>query len=68
MAPPTRYFEEKVTQAIQQRPYSPPLLGAEEFLCEDEEEENDDSDIEVVYDPVLNCYYDPATHEYYELS
>ncbi len=42
----------------------------EDSLCEKSpiEEDNAESDVEVVYDPVLNCYYDPNTHEYYELS
>lgn len=24
--------------------------------------------MEVIYDPVLNCYYDPKTNSYYELK
>jgi hypothetical protein len=33
-----------------------------------EETKEQEEEVEVVYDPVLNCYYDPNTHEYYELS
>jgi hypothetical protein len=25
-------------------------------------------EVELVYDPVLNCYYDHKTHTYYELK
>ena len=40
----------------------------------DEEEEPDNppvvdqEELRVVYDPVLNCYYDPQTQQYYELN
>ncbi len=27
-----------------------------------------DKEVELVYDPVLNCYYDHKTHTYYELK
>lgn len=49
-----------------ERPYSPPLgerEATEEEVsehCHDEKEE-----VELVYDPVLNCYYDHKTHTYY---
>jgi hypothetical protein len=32
--------------------------------CRHEEKE----EVELVYDPVLNCYYDHKTHTYYELK
>jgi len=25
-------------------------------------------EVELIYDPVLNCYYDHRTHTYYELK
>jgi hypothetical protein len=28
----------------------------------------EDEDLELMYDPVLNCYYDPRTNKYYELK
>lgn len=27
----------------------------------------DEEELDLLYDPVLNCYYDPQTHKYYEL-
>ena len=41
-----------------------------------EEEGDDDShgsgrendDLDLMYDPILNCYYDPKTNKYYELA
>jgi hypothetical protein len=53
-----------------ERPYSPPLgerEATEEEVsehCRHEEKE----EVELVYDPVLNCYYDHKTHTYYELK
>ena len=25
-------------------------------------------DLDLMYDPMLNCYYDPKTNKYYELA
>lgn len=53
-----------------ERPYSPPLGErelTEEHLTE-RNEEADDKEVELIYDPVLNCYYDHKTHTYYELK
>mmetsp|Transcript_10007 Transcript_10007/g.22960 ORF Transcript_10007/g.22960 Transcript_10007/m.22960 type:complete len:771 (-) Transcript_10007:74-2386(-) len=36
----------------------------EASVCEDDEDE----DLELMYDPILNCYYDPRTNKYYELK
>lgn len=31
--------------------------------------ENEDGDLlEVIFDPVLKCYYDPKTNSYYEIK
>lgn len=65
------YFTEKMNAATKYRPYTPPFAGVSTRTSRVVEEENknpDDDEVEVVYDPVLNCYYDPKTHEYYELS
>ncbi|XP_062522796.1 protein CFAP20DC-like [Corticium candelabrum] len=37
---------------------------------ESDNADNTDSEeeLEVLYDPCLNCYYDPKTHKYYELA
>ena len=37
-------------------PGSTSLLGA------------DDVELELRYDPLLNCYFDPASNKYYELA
>jgi len=60
-----------MTAATKYRPYTPPFAGVSARASRIFEEENknpEDDEVEVVYDPVLNCYYDPKTHEYYELS
>jgi hypothetical protein len=31
-------------------------------------ETDSEEELEVLYDHVLNCYYDPKTHKYYELA
>ena len=28
----------------------------------------DEDELELRYDPLLNCYFDPATNKYYELA
>jgi hypothetical protein len=59
----SEYMREK------ERPYSPPMRE-KEYTEEEEEERNvgKDKEVELVYDPVLNCYYDHKTHTYYELK
>ena len=32
------------------------------------EEENEDEYLNLLYDPCLNCYFDPKTGKYYELA
>lgn len=51
-----------------QRPYSPPL--GERDMTEESTTEHHDAkeEVELIYDPVLNCYYDHRTHTYYELK
>jgi len=43
------------------------LIKGEKILerSEDSEEKNE---LEVVFDPVLNCYYHPKTNSYFELK
>ena len=41
---------------------SPPTIGG---MGEDDD---DNEDLELMYDPVLNCYFDPKTNKYYELK
>ena len=49
------------------RPYSPPL-GEKDLTEENESQHQEQKEIELIYDPVLNCYYDHRTHTYYELK
>lgn len=28
----------------------------------------DEEELDLLYDPCLNCYFDPRTHKYYELA
>jgi hypothetical protein len=28
----------------------------------------DGTDMDLMYDPILKCYYDPKTHKYYEIK
>ncbi len=30
--------------------------------------EGDEDELELRYDPLLNCYFDPVTNKYYELA
>ena len=49
-----------------ERPYSPPLGEREATEEEVSEHFHDEKEeVELVYDPVLNCYYDHKTHTYY---
>jgi hypothetical protein len=50
-----------------ERPYSPPI-GERELTEEEVTEHHMKEEVELIYDPVLNCYYDPRTHTYYELK
>lgn len=45
------------------------LQGNNNTIMESNGEENDDTEmVEVIYDPVWNCYYNPKTNAYYELK
>jgi hypothetical protein len=55
------FYTNGMAKATDFRPFTPPFEGYSQV---DEEEEA----VELVYDPVLQCYYDPNTHEYYELD
>lgn len=35
---------------------------------EKENDENEEEELELVYNPVLNCYFDPKTGQYYQLK
>ena len=66
------YYRDAVDQATQFRPFTPPFAGVDKSRSfrkvEEESEEDEEEEVELVLDPVLGCYYDPKTHEYYELK
>jgi len=64
------YYQDAVDQATQFRPFTPPFSGVDKSKSfrKVEEESEDEEEVELVLDPVLGCYYDPKTHEYYELK
>lgn len=41
------------------------IAGGDESV---KEEENEDEYLNLLYDPCLNCYFDPKTGKYYELA
>lgn len=45
------------------------ITGRDESVKEEEkEEEEEDEYLNLLYDPCLNCYFDPKTGKYYELA
>ena len=58
-----------------ERPYSPPIGEREQAEGDEVKQEGANGDtrenkeeVELIFDPVLNCYYDYRTHTYYELK
>jgi hypothetical protein len=51
-----------------ERPYSPPLAEREAMEEPEVAVGGQGREVELMYDPVLNCYYDHKTHTYYELK
>lgn len=51
-----------------ERPYSPPLCEREVTEQASVKNEPDEKQVELIYDPVLNFYYDHKTHTFYELK
>ena len=37
-------------------------------LADEEDDTSGEEEIDLLYDPVLNCYFDPKTCKYYELA
>lgn len=73
--PKPTFFSNGLDQATQYRPFTPPFAGLSSMsnvvLKEKDHEEFDDEEeeeTELVYDPVLQCYYDPCTMEYYQVN
>jgi len=65
-APQPTYFAQGLTQATEVRPFTPPFQGLSSM--QNIEVSPQEEAVELVYDPVLKCYYDPNTHEYYEIN
>lgn len=73
--PHPTFYAQGLNEATQVRPFTPPFAGLSSFRnlktpeeYQTVEEEGEEEAVELVYDPVLKCYYDPSTHEYYELN
>ncbi|OMJ88180.1 hypothetical protein SteCoe_9913 [Stentor coeruleus] len=67
--PKPTFFSLGMNQATQYRPYTPPFAGMnsiKNITVPDESPEEEA--VELVYDPVLQCYYDPTTMEYYQVN
>lgn len=68
-APKPTFFSSGITQATQYRPFTPPFAGLSAMKSISvTEKENEEEAVELVYDPVLQCYYDPSTMEYYQVN
>ena len=70
------FYEEELNKMLMEgnRPYSPPFHNPNNQNVEMKKMEEKSTGasaqknmLEVVYDPVLNCYYDPKTNSYYDL-
>lgn len=57
------FYSTFMSQVGETRPYTPPIQRVETGKGTHGEEE-----VELIYDHVLKCYYDPKTHEYYEVK
>ena len=49
-----------------------PMMGTltdqPDFPVDAVEPSNEGEEVELMYDPQLNCFYDPVTFKYYELA
>ena len=68
-APRPTFFSQGISQATQYRPFTPPFAGISSMKnINVAEKENEEEAVELVYDPILECYYDPTTMEYYQVN
>ena len=68
-APKPTFFSYGISQATLYRPFTPPFAGLssmKQIVVPDKDIEEEA--VELVYDPVLQCYYDPNTMEYYQVN
>lgn len=59
---------EKRVDSTQQRYQQPTNQQSNTMLQSMDTQKDEGNMLEVIYDPVLNCYYDPQTNSYYELK
>jgi hypothetical protein len=68
-APQPTFFSHGMNQATQYRPFTPPFAGLSSMKnISLPDKENEEEAVELIYDPVLQCYYDPSTMEYYQVN
>ena len=61
------YLEAQLDQVTTTRPYSPPFTGLEK-PTEARMDRTEDRDRQLIHDPVLKCFYDPKTQEFFEID
>ncbi len=49
-------------------PLSGTLTEEPDFVRDPEKATTEGEELELMYDPQLNCFYDPVTGKYYELA
>jgi Protein of unknown function (DUF667) len=68
-APKPTFFSNGMNQATLYRPFTPPFAGLSSMKNVSlPDKENEEEAVELIYDPVLQCYYDPSTMEYYQVN
>jgi hypothetical protein len=68
-APKPTFFSSGMNQATQHRPFTPPFSGLNSMKnIHVSNKSPQDEAVELIYDPVLQCYYDPTTMEYYQVN
>ena len=66
--PKPTFFDSGLNQATQYRPYTPPFSGLSSMKNLANKAEAEEEEVELVYDPVMQCYYDPETMEFYQVN
>lgn len=68
-APKPTFFSSGMNQATQHRPFTPPFAGLNSMKnIHVPDKSPQDEAVELIYDPILQCYYDPTTMEYYQVN
>jgi hypothetical protein len=68
--PKPTFFTSGINQATQYRPFTPPFAGLSSMknVSTKLEPAEEEEEVELVYDPVMQCYYDPETMEFYQVN